>query len=153
MLRRLLQTPNDITLAISRFVLGVIFFCHGAQKTLGWFGGYGFKATMSAFTQQMGIPAALAFLALMAEFLGGIGLVLGLLTRIAAFGITCVMLIAVVMVHAHFGLFMNWAGNQKGEGIEYHLLVMVITIAVMVRGGGAYSVDRAISGHRDDSGS
>jgi putative oxidoreductase len=94
----------------------------------------------------MGIPAGFAFLDILAEFLGGIGLILGLLTRIAAFGIACVMLVAVVLVHHQFGLFMNWAGNQKGEGFEYHLLALAITIVLMVKGGGAVSVDRAISG-------
>jgi putative oxidoreductase len=145
-MKGLLRTENDITLTIARLALGIIFFAHGSQKVLGWFGGYGFRATMDAFTQQMGIPALFAFLALMAEFLGGIGLILGLLTRIAAFGVACVMLVAVVMVHHQFGLFMNWAGNQKGEGIEYHLLALAITIVLMVKGGGALSVDSAISG-------
>ena len=145
MLNRLLRTNNDITLTISRLILGVIFFCHGAQKTLGWFGGYGFSGTMGFFTHQMGIPAPLALFAIMAEFLGGIGLVLGLLTRIAAFGIAFEMLVAVLMIHIHFGLFMNWSGTQKGEGFEYHLIVLALTILFMVRGAGAFSLDRAIS--------
>jgi putative oxidoreductase len=153
MMKKILHTNNDITLTIVRIVLGVIFFCHGAQKTLGWFGGYGFKATMGFFTQQMGIPAPFAFLAIMAEFLGGIGLVLGLLTRVAAFGICIEMLVAVFMIHAQFGLFMNWSGNQKGEGFEYHLITLAITFVLMVKGAGAYSVDRAISAQRGDSGS
>jgi putative oxidoreductase len=146
-MKALLRTESDITLTIARLALGVVFFAHGSQKVLGWFGGYGFGATMDAFTHQMGIPAAFAFLAIMAEFLGGIGLILGLLTRIAAFGIACEMLVAVAIVHHHFGLFMNWYGNQKGEGFEYHLLALAITILLMVRGGGALSVDGAISGN------
>jgi putative oxidoreductase len=145
-MKGVLRTENDITLTIARLVLGIVFVAHGSQKALGWFGGYGFHATMDAFTHQMGIPALFAFLDIMAEFLGGIGLILGLLTRIAAFGIACVMLVAVVMVHFRFGLFMNWAGSQKGEGIEYHLLALAITIVLMVKGGGALSVDSAISG-------
>jgi len=144
-MKALLRTENDIALTIARLVLGVIFFAHGSQKALGWFGGYGFHGTMDFFTHQMGIPAVFAFLDIAAEFLGGIGLILGCLTRIAAFGIACVMLVAVVMVHHNFGFFMNWAGNQKGEGIEYHLLTLAITILLMVKGGGALSVDRAIS--------
>ena len=130
---------------VVRVALGVVFFAHGAQKALGWFGGYGFSGTMAFFTQQAHIPAAFAFLAICAEFLGGIGLILGLLGRVAAFGITCNMVVAVVMVHWHFGFFANWFGNQKGEGIEYHLLVLAIALAIMVKGAGAFSVDRALS--------
>ena len=150
-MKALLRTENDIALTIARVVLGIIFFAHGSQKALGWFGGYGFHGTMGFFTHQMGIPAAFAFLDIMAEFLGGIGLILGLLTRIAAFGIACVMLVAVVMVHHNFGFFMNWTGNQKGEGFEYHLLALAITILLMVKGGGALSVDRAIAGSASES--
>jgi putative oxidoreductase len=128
-----------------RLVLGIIFFAHGSQKMLGWFGGYGFKGTMGFFTQAMHIPTAFAFLAIAAEFFGGLGLVLGLLTRIAAFGITANMLVAIFMVHLPNGLFMNWTGQQKGEGIEYHLLILAVTLALMIRGGGAFSLDRAIS--------
>jgi len=145
-MKGLLRTENDISLTIVRLVLGIIFFAHGSQKALGWFGGYGFHATMQFFTHQMGIPAVFAFLDIAAEFLGGIGLILGCLTRIAAFGVTCVMLVAVAMVHHNFGFFMNWTGNQKGEGFEYHLLTLAITIVLMIKGGGALSVDRAISG-------
>jgi putative oxidoreductase len=106
-MKGLLRTENDIALTIVRLVLGIIFFAHGSQKALGWFGGYGFHGTMAFFTHQMGIPAGFAFLDIAAEFLGGIGLILGCLTRIAAFGITCVMVVAVVMVHHQFGFFMN----------------------------------------------
>jgi putative oxidoreductase len=144
-MKGLFRTGNDFALTIARLVLGIVFFAHGSQKVLGWFGGYGFRGSMDAFTHQMGIPALFAFLALMAEFLGSIGLILGLLTRIAAFGIACVMLVAVLMVHLQFGLFMNWAGTQKGEGIEYHLLALAIAVVLMINGGGALSVDRAIS--------
>src|SRR6201998_4671249 len=115
MFRKLLSTTDDWTLTLLRLVMGVVFFAHGAQKTLGWFGGYGFSGTMGFFTNAMHIPAPFAFLAICAEFLGGIGLILGLLGRVAAFGIACDMVVALVMVHRHFGLFANWAGNQKGE--------------------------------------
>lgn len=145
MFRKLINTVDDSTLTILRLVLGLVFFAHGAQKTLGWFGGYGFSGTMGFFTNAMHIPAPLAFLAICAEFLGGIGLILGLLGRVAAFGVFCNMLVAVVMVHWQFGLFANWAGNQKGEGIEYHLLVLAIALAIMIKGSGAFSIDRAFS--------
>src|ERR1700719_4403035 len=109
MIRKLTATDNDIAATILRLVPGVIFFAHGAQKMLGWFGGYGFTGTMGFFTQQLHIPAVLAFLAICAEFLGGIGLVLGLLGRVAAFGILCDMLVAVWLVHFKFGFFINWS--------------------------------------------
>jgi putative oxidoreductase len=144
-MRKLLQTPNDYTLTILRLVLGIVFFAHGAQKMLGWFGGYGFSGTMRFFTQMAHIPAPLAFLAICAEFFGGLGLLVGFLTRIAAFGITCNMLVAILTVHLPNGLFMNWTGQQKGEGFEYHLLVLAITAVLMIRGAGALSVDHALS--------
>jgi putative oxidoreductase len=146
MLRRLTATGDDFTLTILRLVAGVVFFAHGAQKMLGWFGGFGFKGTMGFFTQQMHIPAPFAVLAIFAEFFGGIGLILGLLGRIAAFGITVNMCVAVVMVHIPNGFFMNWFGNQKGEGFEYHLLAIAIGLAIMAKGSGALSVDRALGG-------
>jgi putative oxidoreductase len=143
-MRRLFDTPGDITLTILRLTLGLLFLAHGSQKMLGWFGGAGFSATMGFF-ESSGIPAFFAFLAIAAEFFGGLGLILGLLTRIAAFGIFCTMVVAIVKVHAVNGLFMNWTGRQKGEGFEFHLLVLAICVALMWRGAGAASVDRAIA--------
>jgi putative oxidoreductase len=142
---KLLKTTDDYALILARLVLGIVFFAHGAQKTLGWFGGYGFGATMQLFTQKLGLPAPVAFLAIMAEFLGSLGLIFGVLTRVAAFGIFCVMLAAVLMVHVHSGLFMNWSGSQKGEGFEYHLLAMALSAVLMLRGAGPLSVDNALS--------
>ena len=146
MFRKLVSTSNDFTLTIVRLVLGVTFFMHGAQKMLCWFGGYGFHATMGFFTQQMGIPAPLAFLAICAEFFGGLGLLVGLLSRIAALGIIVNMLVAIVTVHHVNGFFMNWTGQQKGEGFEYHLLAIALAIVVLVKGSGAISIDRVIAG-------
>jgi putative oxidoreductase len=111
---------------------------------LGWFGGYGFSGTMAFFTKMMGIPAPLAFLAILAEFLGGLGLIFGLLSRIAAFGIGVNMLVAIAMLHGQFGFFANWSGTQKGEGFEFHLLVIAMVLAIIIRGAGALSLDRAI---------
>jgi putative oxidoreductase len=149
MFRKLLATSDDWTLTLLRLVMGVIFFAHGAQKTLGWFGGYGFSGTMGFFTNMLHIPAPLAFLAICAEFLGGLGLILGALGRLAAFGIACNMVVAVLMVHSQNGLFMNWSGQQKGEGFEYHLLAIAIAIVLMARGSGAFSVDRALTAKVD----
>jgi putative oxidoreductase len=145
MLRKLTQTDNSTAIAILRVVLGIVFFAHGAQKLFGWFGGYGFTATMAFFTAALHLPPLLGFLAMVAEFFGGLGLIAGLLTRIAAGAIAVDMLVAIVMVHRHFGFFMNWSGEQKGEGYEYHLLVLAMTVFLMIKGAGAGSLDRKVS--------
>jgi putative oxidoreductase len=145
MIRRILATDDSNATVILRLVLGLVFFAHGAQKLLGWFGGFGFSGTMGYFTGVMHIPAPFALLAIAAEFFGGLGLILGFLTRIAAFGIAVNMVVAIATVHRAFGFFMNWNGNQKGEGFEYHLLVLAITAFLMIRGAGAVSVDRSLS--------
>ena len=144
MLKRLMGTSNDVTLTILRMVLGVVFFAHGAQKMLGWFGGYGFHATIGSF-EHMGMAAPVAFLVICAEFFGGLGLIVGLLTRIAALGIGGEMIGAIFMVHLQNGFFMNWMGTQKGEGVEYHLLALAMAAALLLRGAGAFSLDRALS--------
>jgi putative oxidoreductase len=145
MFKKLLQTESDTATLILRVMLGVVFFPHGMQKLLGWFGGYGFSGTYGFFTGSMGIPALFAVLAILAEGLGSLGLLTGFLTRVAAFGISMNMIVAVLMIHHKFGFFMNWDGKQAGEGIEYHVLVIAIGIALMIRGGGKWSVDRAIA--------
>lgn len=144
MLKKLFQTDDDTALLILRVVLGIVFFPHGMQKLLGWFGGYGFAGTMDMFTTKLAIPAVFAFLAIMAESLGSLGLITGFLTRVAAFGITVNMIVAVYLLHWQNGIFMNWFGNQKGEGYEYHLLVIAIGIALMIKGGGKWSVDKGV---------
>jgi putative oxidoreductase len=145
MFRKLISTSNDFTYTLVRLVLGVVFFAHGAQKMLGWFGGYGFHGTMGFFTQMMHIPAPLAFLAICAEFFGGLGLLVGLLSRVAAFGIAMNMLVAIFTVHMQNGFFANWSGQQKGEGVEFHLLAIALALVVMIKGSGALSIDRALS--------
>jgi putative oxidoreductase len=144
MLKRLMGTGNDVALTILRVVLGVVFFAHGAQKMLGWFGGFGFHATIGAFT-HMGMPAPMALLIMCTEFFGGLGLIFGLLTRIASLGVAGLMIGAIFMVHLQNGFFMNWMGTQKGEGIEYHLLALATAAALLLRGAGAFSLDRALS--------
>src|SRR5712692_8733531 len=145
MIRKLIATDNDIATTILRLVLGVIFFAHGAQKMLGWFGGYGFTSTMGFFTGMLHIPATFAFLSIAAEFFGGLGLLFGLLTRVASFGIFCNMIVAVALIHRRFGFWMNWTGAQKGEGYEYHLLSLAALAFLMIRGAGAASLDRLLS--------
>jgi putative oxidoreductase len=145
MFQKLMQTSNDLVITILRLALGAVFFAHGSQKVLGWFGGFGLRGTFGFFTQQMHIPAPFAALAIAAEFLGGIGLIVGFLGRVAAFGIACNMAVAIALVHRHFGLFANWSGTQKGEGIEYHVLALALCLAIMIRGSGALSIDRSAS--------
>jgi putative oxidoreductase len=144
MLKRLMNTGDDVSLTILRVILGIVFFAHGAQKMLGWFGGFGFHGTMGAFA-HLGMPAPVAFLIICTEFFGGLGLIFGLLTRIPALGISCLMIGAIFMVHIKNGFFMNWMGTQKGEGFEYHLLAIAIAAALLLRGAGAFSLDRALS--------
>jgi putative oxidoreductase len=146
MLRKLTHTDSSIGTTIIRVLLGAVFFAHGAQKLLGWFGGYGFSGTMGFFTGTLHIPAVFAFLAIAAEFFGGLGLIFGVLTRVAAFGIAVNMLVAIAMVHSRFGFFMNWSGNQKGEGFEYHLLALAMSAFLVLEGAGAFSVDRQLAG-------
>ncbi len=145
MFKKLIQTNNDVVGLVLRLGLGIVFFPHGMQKLLGWFGGPGFSGAMGFFTGNLQIPALFAFLAIMAEGLGSLGLITGLLTRVAAFGITVNMIVAVYMIHWQNGFFMNWFGSQKGEGFEYHLLVIAIGIVLMITGGGRWSADSVLA--------
>jgi putative oxidoreductase len=143
----LINTDGDWVLTFVRLVLGVVLFAHGAQKLLGWFGGPGFIATLRTLRDHLRIPTPLAFLAIAAEFFGGLGLIFGLLTRIAALSIAITMVVAMLTVHWNYGLFMNWYGNKPGEGFEYHLVVIALAILVFVKGAGAFSFDLALSRH------
>lgn len=145
MIKRLFSTDDDWSALILRVVLGAVMFPHGAQKLLGWFGGGGFSATMTAFQENMGIPAVFAFLVILSEFFGSLGLIAGFLTRFCALGTFCVMTGAVLMVHLPHGFFMNWFGTQAGEGFEYHLLAMAMALALMVKGGGRWCLDGIIA--------
>jgi putative oxidoreductase len=145
MLKKLLGTSNDWTLTVIRGILGSIMFLHGTQKMFGWFGGYGFNGTMGYFTQTLGIPAIFGFLAIVAEFFGGLALVFGLVGRLAAMGIMTNMIVATLMVHVPNGLFMNWFGNQRGEGFEYHIFVVLLGALIVARGSGPLSVDRLLT--------
>jgi putative oxidoreductase len=147
MFRWLLETDEDVVSLILRLALGLVMFPHGAQKVLGVWGGHGLGPSMGFF-EQLGIPAVLGGLAIAAEFLGAIGLMVGLLTRVAALGIGINMVVAVLMVHLQYGFFMNWFGNQKGEGFEYHILAVAIALALVICGGGKWSLDRALVGRR-----
>jgi len=144
MLIDLLSTNSDWTLTMLRVILGLIFFAHGSQKLLGWFGGPGLKQTMHTMHEYLGLPVSVAFLTVGAEFFGGIGLIAGFLSRVAALGIVAIMVAAIMMVHGRYGLFLNWFGDRKGHGYEYHLLAIALAVAIVVKGSGAASLDRLI---------
>jgi putative oxidoreductase len=143
MFKRLLKTDDNLTSFIVRITLALVMLPHGAQKLLGMFGGYGFKATMHYFTST-GTPAILAFLVIITESIGSLLILFGFTTRIWAGMLTVIMLVAISM-HAANGFFMNWAGTQAGEGFEYHLLVIGINIALIIKGAGRWSADRQLS--------
>lgn len=150
MFQKLMATRNDYFLAIARVLLGVVFFAHGAQKMLGWFGGLGFSGTISAFA-SFGMPAAVALFAIFAEFFGGLSLIFGVLSRLAALALMVEMIGAVLTVHIHVGFFMNWYGQQKGEGFEYHLITIALALLIAAQGAGALSIDYAASSSRSSA--
>jgi putative oxidoreductase len=141
----LFQTDDRVTSLVLRVTLGLVFFFHGAQKVLGWYGGFGFTGTIGFFTSQLQIPYLLAVLIVFAEFFGSLGLIAGLLSRIAALGIACVMAGGIWLIHWQNGFSMNWFGKQAGEGIEFSLLALAMSLVVMISGSGKWSLDRIIS--------
>lgn len=144
LLQLLTKTNGSAAPLLARLTLGLVMFPHGAQKALGWFGGYGYTGTMGYFTGTLHIPALFAFLAIAAEFAGALALITGLFSRIAAFGIAAVMAVALSMHYAN-GFFMNWTGQQKGEGFEYHLLALGLSLIVIIYGAGKASLDGLIA--------
>lgn len=145
---RLVGTPVSYSLMIARLALGGVMFAHASQKVFGWFGGQGWNGTIQAFNQHLGIPRGLAAAAILAEFLGSIGLILGLFGRLAAIGVIAVMLGAIGYVHSKVGFFMNWSGSGAGEGWEYHVLAIALALTIVGWGSGAASVDRALEVRR-----
>lgn len=141
MIRQLLDTNGSPAGLILRLTLAAVIFPHGAQKLLGWFGGYGFSGILKHFTENMKIPGVFALAAVLTEFFAPFALAAGLATRPAAFLVGVVMLVAVATVHRKVGFFMNWTGTQPGEGFEFHLLALGIVLALLVIGGGAFSID------------
>ncbi|MBT5349230.1 MAG: DoxX family protein [Nitrospina sp.] len=140
-MRAFFQTDENINNLIIRVMLGMVMFPHGAQKLLGWFGGYGLEGTLGFFTNQMGVPMVIAVLVILGESLGALGLITGFLTRFCAAGVLMIMSGAVVMSHAANGFFMNWSGKQGGEGFEYHILAIGLCLPLLVSGGGRFSAD------------
>jgi putative oxidoreductase len=146
----LVRTGRDWATLPARLGLAVVMFPHGAQKAFGWFGGDGLAATVATMGEQ-GLPVIVPVLVVLAETLGSLALLVGLLGRLAALGIGLVMLGAIYLVHLPHGFFMNWTGRQAGEGFEYHLLALALTMVVMIKGSGALSVDRLLTRGREAS--
>ncbi len=148
---RFLSTDDSTTRLFQRLVLGAVMLPHGAQKLFGLFGGYGFTGTMGFFTGTLGMPAPVGWLVIAAETIGALALMAGLATRLTAFGVAAVMVGAVWFAHLPHGFFMNWTGGQGGEGFEYHLLALALALPLIVKGGGAASVDRWLVGVSEES--
>src|SRR5438445_3755005 len=147
MIESLTGTHADWVVGIARVVLGIIFFAHGAQKMLGWYGGPGLARSMRTFTEDVHLPSTLAFLVIAGELFSGIGLIYGLFSRISALVIALTMVGAIATGHFRFGLFLYWCGNQEGHGIEYHLLAIALALVVVVKCAGAFSLDRLVHEH------
>lgn len=140
----LFGTQHDWAGFMLRVALGCVMLPHGAQKIFGWFGGYGFVATMDFFTKSMKLPWIISLLIILIEFVGAIGLILGFAGKVWALSLIVVMAGAIYTSNMKNGFFMNWFGNQSGEGYEYHLLVIAICIAILLLGSGKYSIDGII---------
>jgi len=139
------QTDDTWTGLVLRITLGLVMFPHGAQKLLGWYGGFGFSGTMGFFTETMHLPWIVALLVIVGEFFGSLGLIAGLLTRFTAASFMVIMLGAITTSHLQHGFFMNWLGQQQGEGYEYYLLVVGMSLSLLVTGAGKWSVDKVIA--------
>ncbi|MBS1556083.1 MAG: DoxX family protein [Bacteroidetes bacterium] len=137
----LYKTNNDWAGFVTRLTLGIVLFPHGAQKMLALFGGYGFSGTMSFFTDTMHLPWLIGFMVIVIEFIGSISLVVGFASRVWSV-LTIVLMLGIIFTsHLDNGFFMNWFGNQKGEGFEFHLLVIGLSLATAINGSGRLSVD------------
>jgi len=145
MLQKLFQTTDTAAAMVLRIALGLIIFPHGAQKLLGWFGGYGFAGTMGFFTQTVHLPWIIGFLVIMIEFFGSLMLIAGIATRLVSVLMIVNFAGVVLSSHIPYGFFINWNGAQQGEGFEYHLLVIGMALSLAISGGGKLSVDKKLS--------
>ena len=150
MLEGLFRTEDNIGYFFARLALGIVILPHGLQKTVGMFGGGGFNGTVEAFV-GMGLPTVVVYLIIAGESLGAVGLILGFLSKLAAFGIGLIMAGAIFMHHLPNGFFMNWFGKQEegiclGQGFEYHILAIGLALVVLIKGAGKWSIDHAIAG-------
>jgi len=136
---------DSLSLLLLRVPLGVILMAHGSQKLFGLFGGQGVSATLKTFEEKMGIPPIFTILAMIAEFGGGLGVLVGCLTRLSALGIASVMVVAIYKVHLVNGFFMNWYCQPgRGHGIEYNIALLGMALSLVFTGGGKWSVDRML---------
>jgi len=143
-MKKIFQTNESTALTISRVMLGLVLFPHGAQKLLGWFGGYGFNATMGFLTGGMNLPWMIAFLVIIIEFFGALALIFGVGTRIISVALIFLFAGIIFTSHGQNGFFMNWGGKQAGEGFEYHLLVLAMAVTLLIGGAGKWSIDYAV---------
>lgn len=143
--KTLLTTNPKIGFSIARLTLGLVIFPHGAQKLLGLFGGYGYSATIDFFTTQMGLPGIIAFSIIMIEFFGSISLILGFISRFWALSLAGMFLGIIYTTQLEHGFFINWFGNQAGEGFEYSLLIIGLALSIVINGSGKWSIDKLIS--------
>ena len=145
LIQTLLSTQSNIGFSIARLTLGLVLFPHGAQKMLGLFGGFGFAGTMDFFTQQMGLPSIVALSVIMIEFFGSISLILGFLSRLWAIAFIGLFIGIIFTSQLQHGFFMNWFGNQEGEGYEYSVLIIGLALSILINGSGRYSIDNITS--------
>jgi putative oxidoreductase len=145
-MKKILATnPGNITALIARLAIGIVIFPHGAQKLFGWFGGYGYSGTMDFLTGTVHLPSVLAVLVILIESIGALFVFTGFFTRLAALGVALQFLGVMFKIHWQNGFFMNWSGAQKGEGIEFFLLLLALSIILLITGGGKASIDAAIT--------
>lgn len=137
---KILATKNTFAPLALRVPVGIIFAAHGSQKLFGWFGGYGLEGTgqwMASIGLEPGV--LMAALAGSAEFFGGLLILLGLATRPAALVAAFTMVVAILSVHIHNGLFMS------NNGYEFGLALLAATVSLVISGGGRASVDELVT--------
>jgi len=148
MKNKIFNTHNDWTGFVTRIAIGLVVFPHGAQKLLGLFGGFGFKGSMDFFTGTLHLPWIIGFMVILIEFFGSLFLIFGLAGRFWSASMIVLFIGIIFTAQISNGFFMNWFGNQKGEGYEYSLLVIGLSLATLINGSGKYSIDELISGKK-----
>ena len=139
---KLTEKKLDITLLITRFIVAFVVLAHGVQKLFGWYGGFGFDNTITFFTQFIGLPYLFALLIILGETAGMLALAFGLFTRFFSATVIVIMLGAIFSLHASNGFYMNWMGTQSGEGYEFHIALIALSLVTLVNGGGSFSLDK-----------
>lgn len=143
MIETTISTQHDYICFMLRVVAGLIILPYGLQKIFGWFpplgGGIGIEGTIADFKAKK-LPALIAWLVIIAQVFGSIGLIIGCLGRVAALG-NFIIFASAIFVHAPDGWSMNWTGRKKGEGVEYFILLLSILFVIILKGSGAWSVD------------